>query len=128
MKIRLGLMLAAVALVAGLLGSCSATSDPKAVSESFLEALKSADFDKAMSYTTDDSKSLLSMLKMATSSLTPEQKVELDKQKAKAVKITNVTTTGDTAKVKYTIGEQPEQTLDLVKKDEKWLIVFKKSM
>jgi len=94
----------------------------------FLTALKDADFDAAMKYTTDDAKVLLTMLKMAVSSLTPDQRRQLDEQKGKKLNITNVVRNNKSAKVAYVLGEQPEQWLDLVKQGSTWLVEFKKSM
>jgi len=130
MKIRFIAALASVLLVVGLLASCAgAAATPESVAENFLNALKNSDFDKAMTFSTEDAKGMLGMLKTMTSSLTDEQKAEMEKQKAQVVKITKSEANGtDAVKVFYTMGEQPEQSIDVIKKDDKWLVDFKKGM
>lgn len=114
------------ALVALLFTSCGAGNSPAGVAENFLNAIKNLDFEKAGTYATEEAKPLLDMMKGFMTNLTDEQKAEAEKQKALPLKIGKVEETGDTAKVYYTIGDQEEQAVDLVKVDGNWKVKFDK--
>ena len=121
------LLVAAVSfLVAGFFVSCGSANNPKAVAENFLTSVKNLDFEKAATYATDEAKQLLDMMKGFMTNLTDEQKAEAEKQKTMALKIGKVEENSDTAKVFYTIGEQPEQSVDLVKVKGEWKVKFEK--
>lgn len=114
------------ALVALLFASCGAGNSPAGVAENFLTAIKNLDFEKAATFATDEAKPLLDMMKGFMTNLTDEQKAEAEKQKTLPLKIGKVEETGDTAKVYYTIGDQEEQFVDLVKVEGNWKVKFDK--
>ncbi|HOZ50625.1 MAG TPA: DUF4878 domain-containing protein [Chitinophagaceae bacterium] len=117
---KLLLSLVALTIISFSIVSCGSKSDPKAVAENFLNALSKMDYEGAKKYGTPETGKMLDMLS-SFSSMMPDSV----KNKAKDVKveIKNVKEDGDKCDVTYKNSEKEEdQTLNLVKKDGKWLV------
>jgi len=117
---KLFLSFAVLALIAFSISSCGSKSDPKDVAQKFLNALAKMDYEGAKKYGTPETGKMLDMLS-SFSSMMPDSV----KNKAKDVKvdIKNVKEEGDKCEVVYKNSEkEEEQTLNLVKKDGKWLV------
>lgn len=112
------------ALVAVLMTSCGGGGgSPEATAKHFLNALQDMDFEGAKKYATEGSAEMLDMMQSMSSMAGDEEKPE-----PKKITITNTETEGDKATVTYTAeGSDEEQTLDLVKQDGEWKVVFDKS-
>ncbi|MBS1782355.1 MAG: DUF4878 domain-containing protein [Bacteroidetes bacterium] len=110
------------------LTSCSSNS-PKASAEKFLTGLLHYDYDAAKSVSTEDTKKMIDLMAQF-SAMMPDS----IKQAAKKVKvnIVDVKEEGDKATVTYTTSDDPksdkpeEKKLNLVKKDNKWLVQYSK--
>jgi len=104
--------------------SCSSNS-PESVAKIFLEKMHKADFEGAKEYATTDTKSMLTMME----SFGAKDKI-LDESKEKGSLSINVVDTQideDKAvckvELKYSDEDKvEEQTLKLIKKDDKWLV------
>ncbi len=117
---KLLLSLMAFALISVSIISCGSKSDPKAVSQNFLNALTKMDYEGAKKYGTPETGKMLDMLS-SFSSMMPDSV----KNKAKDVKveIVSMKENGDNCEVTYKNSDKDdEQKLNLVKKDGKWLV------
>jgi uncharacterized lipoprotein YehR (DUF1307 family) len=110
-------------LAVGILG-CG-KSNPKEVALNWLTSVNHMDFETAKKYSTDDTKRLLSEISELTGNLTDSTKKELKKI---VVSIKDVKIDSNTALVTYVTSDNPgkDQTLDLVQKDNQWLVRFTK--
>ncbi len=107
-----------------LLVSCSKNT-PKEVAHTWLLGFNRMEFDQAMKVSTNDTKNLLSSLQELTEAVSDSGKAELKKI---TVNIKNVKEDGDKAVVTYVSSDNPrEQTLNLVKQNDKWLVLFTKT-
>jgi hypothetical protein len=126
---KLGLVL----LVVVSLGACKGGDKPENVAKEFLTALNKLDYDKAKTFGNEETGKMVDMIKMFSGN-TDEAKLTEAKKKAENVKIeiTNTEMIGDTAAVcQYKVsgieGQDPkEDKIDLVKKEGKWLVNWKK--
>ncbi len=117
---KLLLSVTAFTLISFAIMSCGSKSNPKDVSQNFLNALTKMDYESAKKYGTPETGKILDMLS-SFSSMMPDSV----KNKAKDVKveIKNVKEEGDKCVVTYKNSEKNEdQTLNLIKKDGKWLV------
>jgi hypothetical protein len=115
-----------VAIIAtAFLVSCGGgSSDPKAVAKSYLEAQQKADYTTAKKYCTEETKNFLDMISTLGSTV-PDS----IKKAAANAKFTyqDAKIDGDKATVGYSVSDKPgDQTLNLVKKDGKWLVAQSK--
>ena len=98
---------------------------PKEVARTWLTGFNHMDFEQAMKVSTNETKNLLSSLEELTSGVSDSGKAEVKKI---TVNIKDVKEDGDKAIVTYTSSDNPvEQKLNLVKQDEKWLVMFTKT-
>ncbi len=110
--------------VSVLLISCSKNT-PKEVAHTWLTGFNRMDFEQAMKLSTPDTKNLLSSLMELTEGVTDSGKAELKKI---TVTINDVKEDGDKAVVTYISSDNPvEQKLNLVKQNDKWLVLFTKT-
>jgi hypothetical protein len=117
---KLLLSVVAFALMTFAIMSCGNKSNPKDVSQNFLNALTKMDYEGAKKYGTPETGKMLDMLS-SFSNMMPDSV----KNKAKDIKveIKNVKEEGDKCVVTYKNNEkEEEQTLNLIKKDGKWLV------
>jgi N-methylhydantoinase B/oxoprolinase/acetone carboxylase alpha subunit len=115
------LLLLAVSLT---LASCSKNT-PKEVARAWLVGFNRMEFEQSMKLSTNDTKNLLSSLQELTEGVTDSGKSELKKI---TVTINDVKEDGDKAVVTYVSSDNPvEQSLNLVKQNDKWLVQFTKT-
>jgi hypothetical protein len=115
---KLLLSVVAFALMTFAIMSCGNKSNPKDVSQNFLNALTKMDYEGAKKYGTPETGKMLDMLS-SFSNMMPDSV----KNKAKDIKveIKDVKEEGDKCVVTYKNNEKDdEQTLNLIKKDGKW--------
>lgn len=108
-----------VAMAVAVLSSCGGSSDkPEAVAQKFLNHLAKKEFAEAKKMATTESSAAIDML---------ETLVKTDESDAKEKKIENLSCKedGDKATCKYD-EDGESKTLDMVKKDGKWLVEMKK--
>lgn len=129
MKRLVKVALILVAVVA--LGACGSKNKPDAIAKDFLTALNQMDYDKAKTFGTEETGKMVDMMKAFMP--TDAAKVEEAKAKAKnlVVEITDTKIEGEKAICTYKIsgieGQEPkEDKLNLVQKDGKWLVDWKK--
>jgi hypothetical protein len=123
MKTNLRLLLLLVA-ASVLFASCSKNT-PKEVAQTWLTGFNHMDFEQSMKLSTPDTKNLLASLQELTEGVSDSGKAELKKI---TVTIKDVKEDGDKAVVTYISSDNPtEQTLNLVKKNDKWLVLFTKT-
>jgi hypothetical protein len=118
-------LLSIAVLASVVVTSCGGgASDPKAVAKSFLEAQQKADYTTAKKFCTEETKTFLDML----SSLGASVPDSIKKQEASAkLTLQDAKIDGDKATVAYSISNKPEpQSINLVKKDGKWLVAQSK--
>jgi len=116
--LSLSLLLAGVMLV-----SCNKNT-PKDVAQTWLTGFNQMDFEEPMKVSTNDTKAMLSSMQQLTDKVSDSAKKELKKIK---VSVKNVKIDGDKAVATYTTSDNPrEQTLNLVKQSDKWLVQFSK--
>ena len=97
------------------------SADPKGVATQFVTALDSKDYTTAKSLSTEESAQMLSMVETIGAAV-PD-----DGKKAKIDKMT-CTETGEKASCTYCCDRDGKDgKVDLVKKDGKWLVDFKKA-
>jgi hypothetical protein len=114
------LKLAVLAIVIVAINACgSKTETPEAVATTFLGHLNKKEYAKAKELGTDQTKEYLATLESFDSFGGDQEKKE--------VKIENMkcTTTEEKANCTY-LGDGKEETIDLLKKDGKWLVDMKK--
>jgi hypothetical protein len=118
---------ALLVLAALLVSACNLppANTPRAVAEAFLNDLKNTELKKAAEYGTDSAKQLILLMDMLKENVPKE---ELDKTKGQALVIDGVDEKDTTATVRYHLGNDPVQNLDMVKVDGKWKVDFKKQV
>jgi len=127
--LKLGLVL----LVIVTLGACKGGDKPENVAKEFLTALNKLDYDKAKTFGNEETGKMVDMIKMFSGN-TDEAKLAEAKKKAENVKIeiTSTEMVGDTAAVcQYKVSgiegqDAKEDKIDLIKKEGKWLVNWKK--
>lgn len=98
---------------------------PKEVARTWLTGFNRMDFEQAMKVSTNETKNLLSSLEELTSGVSDSGKAEVKKV---TVDIKDVKEDGDKAVVTYVSSDNPtEQKLNLVKQNDKWLVLFTKT-
>ena len=128
--IKLGLVL----LVVVSMGACKSGGKPETVAKEFLTALNKMDYDKAKTFGTEETGKMVDMIKSFSSMGGDEAKLAEAKKKTEKAEIEILKTemNGDTAavcqyKVKGIEGQEPkEDKIDLVKRNGKWLVNWKK--
>jgi hypothetical protein len=118
---------ALMVLAALLVAACNLppANNPRAVAEAFLNDLKNSEFKEAAEYGTDTAKQLILLMDMLKENVPKE---ELEKTKGQALVIDGVDEQDTTATVRYHLGSDPVQTLDMVKVDGQWKVDFKKQV
>ncbi|HPI54066.1 MAG TPA: DUF4878 domain-containing protein [Chitinophagaceae bacterium] len=117
---KLVLSIVVVALAAFTFVSCGSKSDPKSVATSFLNARNSLDYETAKKFGTPETGKMIDMMASFSSMIPDSMKNESKKIK---VEIKDVKEEGDKATVTYSESIKPgDQTLNLIKKDGKWLV------
>lgn len=125
--------LSLILLIVIALGACKGGDKPEKVAKEFLTALNKLDYEKAKTLGTEETGKMIDMIKMFSGN-SDEAKLAENKKKAENVKIEilNTEMQGDTAAVcQYKVsgieGQEPkEEKIDLIKKEGKWLINWKK--
>ena len=110
--------LAAVLLTVVILGSCAGTTSPEKVAEKFVNHLNKREYAEAKALGTESTAQMVSFLEQFPSDEAVEDIIVEDM---------NCEITGDTAICTYTANGEKE-TIELVKKDDKWLVDMKKEM
>ena len=107
-----------------MLSSCSKNT-PKDVAYNWLIAYNHLDFEAAKKLSTQDTKNLINSLQRLTETVADSNKKELKKV---TVDIKSVKINGDKAVATFTSSDNPgkEQTLNLVKVNDQWLVLFTK--
>jgi hypothetical protein len=115
------LSLMAVARVIVSMISCGSKSDPKGVALNYLNALKKMDYETAKKFGTPETGKMLDMIS-SFSSMVPDS--IKDQAKNVKIEIKEAKEDGDKCTVKFSSSDKPdaEETLNLVKKDGKWLV------
>ncbi len=114
----------AFAFAALTIMSCGSKSDPKSVAIAFLNARNSMDYENAKKYGTAETGKMIDMMSSFSSMIPDSMKNEAKKIK---VDIKDVKEEGDKATVVYSESIKPgDQTLNMVKKDGKWLVNMSK--
>lgn len=122
MKKVLSLVFVFVAVVS--LNSCK-KSGPEATAEAYLTNIAKMDFEKAKEFVTEDSKATIDFLAQMAGMAGEEAKKEAAEAKVE-IKDMKCEVTEDKAvcKCKVVTGEEEEEeTLNLVKEGDKWLVV-----
>jgi len=114
----------ALIVAAFMFMSCSKNT-PKDVAYNWLIAYNHLDFEAAKKLSTPDTKNLINSLQRLTDNVADSNKKELKKV---SVDIKGVKVDGDKAVATFTSSDNPvkEQTLNLVKVNEQWLVLFTK--
>ena len=104
--------------------ACNGRNKPNKVAKAFLTTLYSMEYDSAKTYCTPESYGYIEYLKLLdnftnTTEEKPNKNINID--------IIDTKVSGDNAECKYKItgiqeDENKEQTINLIKKDGKWLI------
>jgi hypothetical protein len=104
--------------------SCGSKSDPKEVSKNFLNALGQMDYETAKKYGTSETGKMLDMLSSFSGMMPDSVK---NKAKEAKIEIKSAKEDGDKCEVVYTTTDKAgDQTLNLVKKEGKWLVNMSK--
>lgn len=116
-KLLGGALVAAVILFT----ACGGSGDsPKAVAQKFITALEDKKFDEASSVATDETKQAVKMIESFASMMPADAK-------KKEFEFGEEKIDGDKASVSYKEkGTDKDQTVNLVKKDGKWLVAMSK--
>lgn len=116
-----------VVLFSGVfLGCGSDTDSPEGVAVAFTEAVANFDFEEAGEYATDESRTAMEFLDSIYSELSEE---ELEQELANVPETPSVVGSeidGDRAIVTLEDEEGVQETMNLVRVDEKWLVEFEK--
>jgi len=128
--IKLGLVL----LVVVSMGACKSGGKPENVAKDFLTALNKMDYDKAKTFGTEETGKMVEMVQAFSSMGGDTTKLAEMKKKAEKAEIEILKTemAGDTSAVcNYKLtgieGQDPkEDKIDLVKRNGKWLVNWKK--
>ncbi len=122
MKSRFYFLLIAIGSVV-FLASCN-KNNPEDVAYEWLTDFNQMEFEDAMKLSTNDTKNLLYSLEQLTGIVSDSERNEL---KNITVTIKNVKADSTTAVVTYVSSDNPNvQTVNLVKRDNKWLVLFTK--
>jgi hypothetical protein len=127
---KFGLLL----LVVVSMSACKSGGKPETVAKEFLTALNKMDYDKAKTFGTEETGKMVDMIKSFSTMGGDEAKLAEAKKKTEKAEIEILKTemAGDTAAVcQYKLtgieGQEPkEDKIDLVKRDGKWLVNWKK--
>ena len=105
--------------------SCNKNS-AKDVATTWLNGFYHMDYEAAKKVSTEDTKNLIATMQQLTGVIPDSNKAEIKKIK---ITVKDVKEKGDTAVATYTISDTPgkDQTLNLIKKDGKWLVQFSKN-
>ncbi len=114
-----------VILIAGiLLVSCNKDS-PKNVATTWLNNFYHADYDAAMPFSTEGTKTQLEQFSQLATYVNDSMKKDLKKI---VVTVKDVKEKGDTAVATYVVSDKPkEQNLVLIKQNGKWQVAFTKT-
>lgn len=106
--------------------SCTNKNSPGEVAKAWLNDFHNLDFEDAKKYATDETKNTLSLAQLFLSTLPDSVKKQA---KTITVEIKATKENGDKAIVSYTVSKNPqkEETLNLVKVNDKWLVQFTKN-
>ena len=112
-------------IVAAFLFASCAKNTPKDVAYNWLTATNHLDFETAKKLSTADTKNLLNSLERLTEKVTDSNKQDLKKI---TINIKSVKVDSTKAVAVYTSSDNPtkEQTLNLVKINDQWLVAFTK--
>jgi hypothetical protein len=121
------------AAVAFLFASCKSGSTPEAVAESFLKAVYTADFEKAKSLCTEESKQAIDFVAaFASQSVDDMKKAKVGFELISSTIAEDGNSAVVLAKVTGTLDLQKEEVIDekdekvkLVKVNDKWLVDYK---
>jgi multidrug efflux pump subunit AcrB len=101
-----------------VLSSCNSNT-PKAAAEKFLNGIYQLDYNAAKQVSTEDTKKMLDMYEQFTQNLPDSNKMQFRKIK---IDIKSVKEEKESATITYITSDNPhEQTLHLIKQNEKWL-------
>lgn len=113
-------------ILIGLMACTTSSGDPKAVAKKFNEALKVMDWPTVEKYSTEDSKSIIGLMKMGGSMVKLNTDSLQKKLKAKTITYSEAIINGNEAKV--TITENNEKTDFTLKKEKgEWKVAFEKN-
>jgi hypothetical protein len=132
-KMKKLLNLGLVLLVIFTIGACKGGDKPENVAKEFLTALNKLDYEKAKTFGNEETGKMVDMIKMFSGN-TDEAKLAEAKKKSENVKIeiTNTEMVGDSAAVcQYKVSgiegqDAKEDKIDLIKKEGKWMVNWKK--
>jgi lipopolysaccharide export LptBFGC system permease protein LptF len=112
-------------LVLVMLAGCNKNS-PKEAATTWLTCFWHMDYEGAKKVSTQDTKNFLSQLQQFSTVISESSKKDIMKT---TVSIKDVQENGDKAVVKYETSDMPgkEQTINLVKVSDKWLVQFTKN-
>ena len=132
MKKLLLSMAAAGFMLIALVGCKGGSNDPKAVAQSFMDAITKKDFDGAAKFATEDSKSALEMLKsvMKMGEAFGGKGDDMDFAKAwkgKKVTYSDAKIEGDNATVSLMVDGKEEMPISLKKGKDGWKVAFDKN-
>jgi Domain of unknown function (DUF4878) len=123
---KIFLSFSALLMIAMMTVSCGGGNSPKDVANTWLTSFYHMDYDAAKKVSTEETKAMLTQLSQLSGMVGDSSKKELKKI---TVNVKDVKENGDKAVATYTTSDNAskEQTLNLVKKDGKWLVQFTKS-
>ncbi len=118
------LSIAVVLLLLVVTNACINKNKPDKVAKAFLTALYEMNYDSAKTYCTSESYGYLEYRKLLDSFI---NKLEEKKNELPNINILSTKISGDSAECKYKLMGIPseipdEQTIDLVKRNGKWLV------
>jgi hypothetical protein len=122
---KISVFFVSVLLMAIISVSCNKNS-AKEVATTWLTSFYHIDYETAKKFSTEDTKNLIATLQQFTNMVPDSTKKEMKKLN---VNVKDVKEEGDKAVATYTISDNPgkDQTINLVKKDGKWLVQFSKN-
>lgn len=115
----------ALVLTAAFLISCNKNS-PKEVATNWLNCFWHMDYEGAKKLSTDDTKNFIAQLEQFSTVISDSSKKEMKKL---VITVKDVKENGDKAVATYVMSDMPgkDQTLNLVKKNDRWLVQFTKN-
>lgn len=122
-----------IAAIAFIFAACKSASTPEAVAESFLKAVYTADFEKAKTLCTNESKQAIDFVAaFASQSVNQMKKAKVGFELISATIAEDGNSAVVMAKLTGTLDLQKEEVVDekeekvnLVKVDNKWLVDYK---
>jgi hypothetical protein len=122
---KIPVFFASLLLMAVISVSCNKNS-AKDVATTWLTSFYHIDYETAKKFSTEDTKNLIATLQQFTNMVPDSTKKEMKKL---SINVKDVKEEGDKAIATYTISDNPgkDQTINLVKKDGKWLVQFSKN-